>query len=1187
MNQKSGSNPSLKIALFVVAAVIVVAAIVMLRVFPPRDVEEGADDRPIPPIEINEGPRKEMPSQSAEKFFVGVAAIDVQDNQRAIAAFNELTAAVPDEPACWANLALAQLSVNEVEAAREAIAKAVERAPDDDRIARVDARVEERLGNIDKAIAALERLRKKDPASLFFLNQLIERTGREGGDVERLRLVGEILRAHPDNLAARFVQARLAAKLSDQRTLDAALSALEAERATWSEQSAQQFKQAQEHAAQQKWREAATAITFLENLSKPGARYQQSLAALGVSSGASGEPVRAFIRYKSPPAVASDADRNLTFETIAAPDVPQESAWLTAWPIAGQKRALLCALSDETLRIGAKESLPLPGTPAGGIVSQGTMRLADINNDFREDVLVVGSKGLAIYVQQADGFFQAFDPPDQQKALFTEPADGVWTFDVEADGDLDILLVPETGGSRLLQNNGDMTFSRLDTFKQIGAVDQLLWVDFDNDGDVDIAAIERTSGRALLLANERGGRFAQSLFPLGETPVAAIAAGDVDGDFLIDLVALDRSGIIHATAQGASTDDPNRIIWVTREIARWEGAAALRDQTERRRASLHVADVDNNGAADLVASAGNQTAVWLGESGGSLQRLNLSLERFVTSIADVDGDGRLDLAGVTEQGAGSGARVAFNRGKLDYHWQILQPRAVANAGDKRFNSFGLGGRVEVRAGRLVQAAPIQAARVHLGLGTNARMSLARIVWPNGTVQAEYDEQADQVITSQQRLKGSCPFVFTYDGTGLAFVKDFLWRSPLGLRINAQDTAGVTQTEDWIKIPGSLLAARDGYYEVRITAELWETHFIDMLKLMVVDHPRHVDVYVDERFVPRATPVLEVISTTPVAPLVSAHDDRGDDVAELVREIDGKYVDSFALGDFQGIAQEHWIEIELPADLPNKKPVYVIGTGWVYPTDSSLNVAMAQGEFPKPMGFALEARGVDGTWHVLEENLGFPAGKNKTVLIPIPAAAVRSGVRHFRLRTNLEVYWDALAWAAGEAEIPAEKVTTLAPAEAFTRYRGFSELSALDRRKPDIPRYEQLAADFQRWRDLEGYYTRFGDVRPLINGVDDRYIIMNAGDEIVLLFRVPPGPDKDHVRDFVLIGDGWVKDGDYNTTFSRTVLPLPSHGDADYTRAPGSLFDDPVYRRHSEDWQRFHTRWVSPARFARGLSGKGP
>jgi hypothetical protein len=64
-----------------------------------------------------------------------------------------------------------------------------------------------------------------------------------------------------------------------------------------------------------------------------------------------------------------------------------------------------------------------------------------------------------------------------------------------------------------------------------------------------------------------------------------------------------------------------------------------------------------------------------------------------------------------------------------------------------------------------------------------------------------------------------------------------------------------------------------------------------------------------------------------------------------------------------------------------------------------------------------------------------------------------------------------------------------------------------------------------------------------------------------------------VRDFVLVGDGWVKDGNLGTVFSKTLLPLPAHGVPESTRPPGRLEDDPVYRAHAADWQTFHTRWV--------------
>ena len=95
-------------------------------------------------------------------------------------------------------------------------------------------------------------------------------------------------------------------------------------------------------------------------------------------------------------------------------------------------------------------------------------------------------------------------------------------------------------------------------------------------------------------------------------------------------------------------------------------------------------------------------------------------------------------------------------------------------------------------------------------------------------------------------------------------------------------------------------------------------------------------------------------------------------------------------------------------------------------------------------------------------------------------------------------------------------------------------------------------------------------------------MMNAGDEMSFKFAAPIAPPEGWVRDFVLVGDGWVKDGDFNTTFSKTVLPLPSHDRPDYTNAPGRLEDDPVYMRHSSDWQEYHTRYITPERFQNAL-----
>jgi hypothetical protein len=96
------------------------------------------------------------------------------------------------------------------------------------------------------------------------------------------------------------------------------------------------------------------------------------------------------------------------------------------------------------------------------------------------------------------------------------------------------------------------------------------------------------------------------------------------------------------------------------------------------------------------------------------------------------------------------------------------------------------------------------------------------------------------------------------------------------------------------------------------------------------------------------------------------------------------------------------------------------------------------------------------------------------------------------------------------------------------------------------------------------------------------VIANAGDEITLKFAAVPGPLTGNTRDYVMVGDGWIKDGDYNSSFSKTVLPLPYHAMKDYTRPPATLEDDPAYRLHPEDWRQFHTRYVTPEFFRKSL-----
>jgi hypothetical protein len=561
----------------------------------------------------------------------------------------------------------------------------------------------------------------------------------------------------------------------------------------------------------------------------------------------------------------------------------------------------------------------------------------------------------------------------------------------------------------------------------------------------------------------------------------------------------------------------------------------------------------------------------------------------VEVAVDLNHTGRLDLLALSD----SGQPIRWlSRGSKAYHWQLIRPVANRQSkvdGDNRINSFGIGGEIEVRSGLHVQKKSITGPVVHFGLGERRKADAVRILWPNGISETKFDatgdrvvfeKAGDQIIETEQRLKGSCPFLFAYDGHCMQFVTDFMWSTPLGMYINAQDKGGFLQTTDWVKIRGDQLVPHDGFYDLRVTANLWETHYYDYMALIVVDHPPGTEVYVDERFFLTPT-VPEVYVTGPPRPVARAWDQEGRDVTEIVRAIDGKYLDTFSRGLFQGIAQDHWVEVDLGEDAPTEGPLWLVAHGWVHPTDSSVNFAIEQSRHDRPRGLELEVPDGHGGWKVGRPALGFPAGKNKTILIRLDGVESKGVTRRFRLRTNMEIYWDALAYARGLDGTLAHK-QTLSPEAADLRFHGINEVTSADRSSPEIPHYDRFIRRSQHWRDLIGFYTRFGDVRELLAAVDDRYVIMNAGDEIAFKFRAPADPPPGWKRDFIWVCDGWAKDGDLNTRFSKTVLPLPAHDQDTYQKPPGRLEDDPVYRRFPQDWKNYHTRFVTPEIFEQGL-----
>src|SRR5699024_10261962 len=149
---------------------------------------------------------------------------------------------------------------------------------------------------------------------------------------------------------------------------------------------------------------------------------------------------------------------------------------------------------------------------------------------------------------------------------------------------------------------------------------------------------------------------------------------------------------------------------------------------------------------------------------------------------------------------------------------------------------------------------------------------------------------------------------------------------------------------------------------------------------------------------------------------------------------------------------------------------------------------------------------EGGWKVAKENIGFPSGKNKTILIDLEDIFEPDTNRRVRLYTNMEIYWDQIRIGLQNDNVKL-KSKRLEAGVAKLRYRGFSDLMQKDRFSPTVPNYQQIAGTSPKWFDLVGFYTRFGDVKELTKKVDDRYVIMNAGDELVFKFPALDPPQE--------------------------------------------------------------------------------
>ena len=791
------------------------------------------------------------------------------------------------------------------------------------------------------------------------------------------------------------------------------------------------------------------------------------------------------------------------------------------------------AAGAQDLRLPA-ETLPLfPGAP-GQAPGPFAIAAADLNYDYRTDLVLAGAGGVRI---AAPGRGRTVRGRDRRRAasppsLLAAPAFGVWAADVDTDGDLDVVLAPTSGAVARAPQQRRRHVRGAAAVRGRSPLRGFAWADLDGDGVPDAALLD-ASGAVHVFLNLRGGSFREETRS-PRAPKRVAVAADASGDPPSTSSRSDADGVGDpAVARGPATLDRGQACGRVSEPP-----AGLAAGTAR----LLVADLDNNGAADLVVAGASGIARAAGERRGRVRSAAGRGRRWPRATRPTSTATAASSSSAWPRRRA--ARAIAAAAPRPIAGRRVRPRSATATGDQRINSFGIGGEVELRTGlHLQKPHRSRAPVVHFGLG-EARAGgggADRLAERRPPVRVQHRGGHDRRAppsASRARARGSSP------GTGARwrFVTDLIWRSPLGLRINAQTTADVLMTEDWVKVRGDQLGSRRtapttcgsppscGRRTSSTCSRCWS---------WTTRRARRCSWTSGSRSRRRS---WRVLVTGPVRDARAARDDDRGATSPTVRPR----------------ARRPPSRLRRPRRLPghHPRPLRRAGAaggarraaarcgwsaqGWVHPTDSSVNVAIGQGAHARPRGLSLHVADAAGRFRQVRDGLGFPSGKDKTVLLDLDGPLPAKGPRRLRLATNLEVFWDRLGWAVGRPDVRVEPRARRPRRSAELRYRGYS---VTEQAAP--PARPSARATCSPARRRAGWTSRAttrasATCASCWREVDDRYVIMNAGDEMRLRFPEVAAPPAGQVRDFVLVGDGWVKDGDFNTTFSRTVLPLPTH-----------------------------------------------
>ena len=786
-------------------------------------------------------------------------------------------------------------------------------------------------------------------------------------------------------------------------------------------------------------------------------------------------------------------------------------------------------------------------------------------------------------------------------------------------------------GNRMWRNDGDGAFTEVTDATGLSSPassTSAIGTDYNNDRAVDIVATG-WHGSAAIFENPREGKFKvrRPSANFDSVKTVGVAALDFDHDGWMDLAF---------THWWPGKGDAAVTLWRNNHGKSFE-QVKLPETNWVRAFGVAAFDYDNDGWVDLVAVGETKDGKGeiklfrnLGSDGFKDVTADVGLDKILLKdpraiiTGDYDGDGATDLLITQNYGP---AILLRNEGGNQNHWLRLSLKGLND------NKSAIGTKVEVFAGGNRQKFEMAGSNGYLGqnstdivvgLGDANEADIVRMTWPTGVLQDEINVAGDrqQNFLEIDRRGSSCPTLFVWNGERYELVADMLGAGVVGHWIGP-GRRDIPRPVEYIKIDRNMSREKAGKLSFRFMEPLEEAVYLDQVRVLAVDHPADVDVYPNEYFAsnpPYPQFKLVVSKSKDARPPAGAWDEHGHNV--LPDLLAHRYFGDFALTNFQGFATPHSLELDL-GEAYRGGPLWLLLHGEVeYFSANSMYAASQAGVHaiaPYVEALVGNEKAANATWVRVIDDMGFPAGGPRTITADL-GGKLPQGTRKIRITTNLQIYWDNILInqtaqdVAQEIPRPAgESAGLRADATVDSTGGSLSGRRSPERRRSsggakDLPNprfrmtdvplvradlgfhgfplkiegmppgnvqyiYEKTSATGPYTRPA-GTYTRYGDVLPLVTGLDDQPVVFGSGDEVRLDFdpsKLPALP-QGWVRDYFFAANGYEKDMDFYAAEGNYVAPLPFLSMGEYPYTPQRSF--PLDDMHVNYLLEYNTRHMS-------------